>query len=143
VTTQVKALERQSGRELFARLPRGVTPTPYAHDLAARIAGPLDALLAATGQGPAESGPPAPVHLAGPAELLCLRVLPALAPLVAEGLRLRVTPGLTDPLLDEVRTTWSWPPPARAAVRCSPPRWPTRSSCWSPRRCGRTASAAG
>ncbi|MFE6336148.1 LysR family transcriptional regulator [Streptomyces sp. NPDC057798] len=103
VTTQVKALERQSGRELFARLPRGVTPTPYAHDLAARIAGPLDALLAATGQGPAQSGPPAPVHLAGPAELLCLRVLPALAPLVAEGVRLRVTPGLTDPLLDEVR----------------------------------------
>ncbi|MGW0597197.1 LysR family transcriptional regulator [Streptomyces sp. NPDC002776] len=103
VTTQVKALERQSGRELFARLPRGVAPTPYAHDLAARIAGPLDALLEATGHGPAESGPPAPVHLAGPAELLCLRVLPALAPLVAEGLRLRVTPGLTDPLLDELR----------------------------------------
>nr|WP_260860012.1 LysR family transcriptional regulator [Streptomyces cupreus] len=103
VTTQVKALERQSGRELFARLPRGVTPTPYAHDLAARIAAPLDALLAATGHDPAEAGPPAPVHLAGPAEVLCLRVLPALAPLVAEGVRLRVTPGLTDPLLDELR----------------------------------------
>ncbi|WP_328872706.1 LysR family transcriptional regulator [Streptomyces sp. NBC_00287] len=103
VTTQVKALERQSGRELFARLPRGVTPTSYAHDLAARVAGPLDALLAATGRDPAEAGPPAPVHLAGPAELLCLRVLPALAPLVAEGVRLRVTPGLTDPLLDELR----------------------------------------
>ncbi|MGV9449939.1 LysR family transcriptional regulator [Streptomyces sp. NPDC003635] len=103
VTTQVKALERQSGRELFARLPRGVTPTPYAHDLAARVAAPLDALLAATGQDPAEQGPPAPVHLAGPAEVLCLRVLPALAPLVAEGVRLRVTPGLTDPLLEELR----------------------------------------
>ncbi|WAZ22999.1 LysR family transcriptional regulator [Streptomyces cinnabarinus] len=103
VTTQVKALERQSGRELFARLPRGVTPTPYAHDLAARVAAPLDALLAATGHDPAEAGPPAPVHLAGPAELLCLRILPALAPLVAEGVRLRVSPGLTDPLLEELR----------------------------------------
>ncbi|MEU9731092.1 LysR family transcriptional regulator [Streptomyces sp. NPDC048002] len=103
VTTQVKALERQSGRELFTRLPRGVAPTPYAHDLAARVAGPLDALLAATGHDPAEAGPPAPVHLAGPAEVLCLRVLPALAPLVADGLRLRVTPGLTDPLLDGLR----------------------------------------
>nr|WBO79270.1 LysR family transcriptional regulator [Streptomyces sp. SBE_14.2] len=104
VTTQVKALERQAGRELFARQPRGVTPTPYAHDLAARVAAPLDALLAATGHDPAEAGPPPPVHVAGPAELLCLRVLPALAPLAARGVRLRVTPGLTDPLLDELRS---------------------------------------
>lgn len=55
VTTQVRALERQSRRELFARLPRGVTPTPYAHDLATRIAGPLDALLAAAGHDPAQT----------------------------------------------------------------------------------------
>ncbi|MGW6564164.1 LysR family transcriptional regulator [Streptomyces sp. NPDC054975] len=103
VTTQVKALERQSGRELFARLPRGVAPTPYAQDLAARIAGPLDALLAAAGHAPAEEAPAAPVHLAGPAELLCTRVLPALAPLVVDGVQLRVTTGLTDPLLDELR----------------------------------------
>lgn len=103
VTTQVKALERQSGRELFARLPRGVAPTPYAQDLAARIAGPLDALLAATGHDPAAGSAPAPVHLAGPAELLCVRVLPALAPLVRDGVQLRLTTGLTDPLLDDLR----------------------------------------
>ncbi|MEV5319217.1 LysR family transcriptional regulator [Streptomyces sp. NPDC052687] len=103
VTTQIRALERQSGRELFQRLPRGVTPTAVAHDLAARVAAPLDALAAATGLEPGAAERTAPVHLAGPAELMCLRVLPALAPLTAEGLRLRLTPGLTDPLLEELR----------------------------------------
>jgi DNA-binding transcriptional LysR family regulator len=43
------------------------------------------------------------VHLAGPLELLCVRVLPALAPLVVGGLQLRVTQGLPEPLLDEMR----------------------------------------
>lgn len=43
------------------------------------------------------------MHLAGPAELLCTRVLPALAPLTAQGVRLRITTGLTDDLLDGLR----------------------------------------
>ncbi|MGW8949572.1 LysR family transcriptional regulator [Streptomyces sp. NPDC055709] len=104
VTAQMRALERQSGRELFERLPRGVAPTSVADELAARIAAPLDALAAATGHGTPEGGRPAePVHVAGPAELLCVRVLPALADLVADGVRLRVTMGLTDALLDELR----------------------------------------
>ncbi|MFE0652072.1 LysR family transcriptional regulator [Streptomyces sp. NPDC059534] len=103
VTAQIRSLERQTGRELFARLPRGVAPTPVAHDLAARVATPLDALAAAVGQDDSPDERAAPVHLAGPAELLCTRVLPALAPLAAEGVRLRVVPGLTDPLLDELR----------------------------------------
>ncbi|MFD5441835.1 LysR family transcriptional regulator [Streptomyces tendae] len=103
VTTQIRTLERQTGRELFERLPRGVAPTAVAHDLAARVAAPLDALTAATGPENEPERQAPPVHLAGPAELLCTRVLPALAPLVAEGVRLRVTPGLTEPLLDELR----------------------------------------
>ncbi|MFF1511300.1 LysR family transcriptional regulator [Streptomyces sp. NPDC058326] len=103
VTTQIRALERQTGRELFERLPRGVAPTAVAHDLAARVAAPLDALAAAAGHETASHERAAPVHLAGPGELLCTRVLPALAPLTAEGVRLRVTPGLTEPLLDELR----------------------------------------
>ncbi|WSQ63015.1 LysR family transcriptional regulator [Streptomyces sp. NBC_01217] len=103
VTTQIRALERQMGRELFERLPRGVAPTSVAHDLAVRVAAPLDALAAATGHDTAPDERAAPVHLAGPAELLCTRVLPSLAPLTATGVRLRVTPGLTDPLLDELR----------------------------------------
>ncbi|MFD7135765.1 LysR family transcriptional regulator [Streptomyces sp. NPDC059894] len=103
VTTQMRALERQAGRELFERLPRGVAPTAVADQLAARIAVPLDELAAVAGPDPAAAGRPGPVHLAGPAELLCTRVLPALAPLVADGVRLRVATGLTDPLLDELR----------------------------------------
>ncbi|MFF4712549.1 LysR family transcriptional regulator [Streptomyces eurythermus] len=103
VTTQMRALERQTGRELFERLPRGVTPTPVAEELAARVAAPLDELAAVAGSAPAAGGRAEPVHLAGPAELLCTTVLPALAPLVADGVRLRVSTGLTDPLLDELR----------------------------------------
>ncbi|MFF8929661.1 LysR family transcriptional regulator [Streptomyces longwoodensis] len=104
VTTQMRTLERQTGRELFQRLPRGVAPTAVADALAARVAPALDDLAAVAGPAPAPgTRPPAPVHLAGPAELLCTRVLPALAPLVAEGVRLRVVTGLTDPLLDELR----------------------------------------
>nr|WP_225825739.1 LysR family transcriptional regulator [Streptomyces sp. TML10] len=103
VTTQMRALERQTGRELFERLPRGVTPTPVADELAARIAAPLDELNAVAGSTPPAGGRAEPVHLAGPAELLCTMVLPALTPLIAEGVRLRVSTGLTDPLLEELR----------------------------------------
>ncbi|MFF3328016.1 LysR family transcriptional regulator [Streptomyces sp. NPDC002888] len=103
VTTQMRALERQAGRELFERLPRGVAPTAVADELAARIAAPLDELATVTGPEPVAGGRTEPVHLAGPAELLCTRALPALAPLVAQGVRLRVATGLTDPLLDELR----------------------------------------
>ncbi|WP_432116585.1 LysR family transcriptional regulator [Streptomyces sp. S1] len=103
VTDRIRALERHTGRELFERLPRGVAPTAVADDLAARVAAPLDALAAATGHEAAPHERAAPVHLAGPAELLCVRALPALAPLVDEGVRLRITPGLTERLLDELR----------------------------------------
>jgi DNA-binding transcriptional LysR family regulator len=103
VTTQMRTLERQAGRELFERLPRGAAPTAVADELAARIAGPLDELATVAGPDPATTGRADPVHLAGPAELLCTRALPVLAPLVAEGVRLRVATGLTDPLLDELR----------------------------------------
>ncbi|MEV6112622.1 LysR family transcriptional regulator [Streptomyces sp. NPDC052109] len=103
VTTQMRALERQTGRELFERLPRGVAPTPVADELAARIAAPLDELAAVAGPTAPAGARREPVHLAGPAEMLCTTVLPALAPLVAEGVRLRVSTGLTDPLLEELR----------------------------------------
>ncbi|MFE7900309.1 LysR family transcriptional regulator [Streptomyces sp. NPDC057424] len=103
VTTQIRSLERQTRRELFERLPRGVAPTAVADELAARVAGPLDALAEVTGHGGREPSRAEPVHLAGPAELLSTRALPALAPLVTDGVRLRVTMGLTEPLLDELR----------------------------------------
>ncbi|KMS67833.1 LysR family transcriptional regulator [Streptomyces viridochromogenes] len=104
VTTQIRTLERQLDRELFQRLARGVAPAPYADELASRIVEPLDALATVTGPGgSADVHPAEPVHLAGPAELLTHRVMPALAPLVDRGVRLRITPGLTEPLLEELR----------------------------------------
>ncbi|WP_440581646.1 LysR family transcriptional regulator [Streptomyces djakartensis] len=103
VTTQIRSLERQTRRELFERLHRGVAPTAVAHELAARVAAPLDALAEATGHGRRREAAAEPVHLAGPAELLATRALPALAPLVTDGVRLRVTTGLTEPLLEELR----------------------------------------
>lgn len=103
VTAQIRTLEQQTGRELFTRLPRGVEPTPAAHELAGQVAAPLDALAALEGGGPL-SGHTSPVHLAGPSELLCVRVLPSLVPLVADGVQLRVAQGLTEPLLEEMRS---------------------------------------
>ena len=44
VTSQIRALEAQLGRQLFQRLPRGVEPTAFARELAERISGPLDDL---------------------------------------------------------------------------------------------------
>ncbi|WP_406002338.1 LysR family transcriptional regulator [Streptomyces sp. NBC_00829] len=105
VTTQIRSLERRLGRELFGRMPRGVTPTPVADGLAARIAAPLDALAAVADRGHLDESVPAdPVHLAGPAELLCVRALPALAPLIEQGVRIRATTGLTDELLEGLRS---------------------------------------
>ncbi|MEW2418013.1 LysR family transcriptional regulator [Streptomyces sp. NPDC046866] len=104
VTTQIRTLERQLGRELFERLPRGVAPAPYADELAARVGAPLDELAVATAPADGDHDTQAePVHLAGPTELLSTRVLPALAPLIEAGVRLRVTTGLTEPLLAELR----------------------------------------
>ncbi|MFJ3304805.1 LysR family transcriptional regulator [Streptomyces sp. NPDC086549] len=103
VTAQIRTLEQQTGRLLFTRLPRGADPTPLAHELAAQVAAPLDALAALEGGSGPLTGHTTPVHLAGSSELLCVRVLPALAPLVAGGVQLRVTQGLTDPLLEDLR----------------------------------------
>ncbi|WP_157247631.1 LysR family transcriptional regulator [Nonomuraea typhae] len=101
VTAQVKALEATLRRPLFDRLPRGMSPTPAAHQLARRIAAPLDnleELVLGDLSGPAEAFGRA-VHLGGPAELICERVLPSLATMAAGGLQLRVTLGLPDGLL--------------------------------------------
>ncbi|RBQ15562.1 LysR family transcriptional regulator [Spongiactinospora rosea] len=101
VTAQIKSLEQAVRRPLFERVARGMAPTPAADELAGRVAAPLDALEElVTG----DLGEPAEVfaravHLGGPAELVCARVLPSLAPMVRDGLRLRVALGLPEDLL--------------------------------------------
>lgn len=101
VTAQIKTLEEALERPLFERLPRGMAPTSAADQLARRVSGPLDSLeelVHGDLSGPAEAFGRA-VHLGGPAEIMCARVLPALAPMVAEGLQVRATLGLPDELL--------------------------------------------
>jgi DNA-binding transcriptional LysR family regulator len=93
VTAQVRALETALDRQLFHRRARGVVPTGAADELARQVAAHLDA-LETVGPGAAAS-----VRLGGPAEFLAEQVLPALAGLIRDGLRLRVTLGTAEPLL--------------------------------------------
>ncbi|WP_245568291.1 LysR family transcriptional regulator [Nocardia jiangxiensis] len=104
VTTQLQMLEKCLGRQLFERLPRGVAPTAAAEELAARLAGPMDALEAIAGGGAQAPTAQPPVRLAGPAEMLAVLALPALAALVARDVRLTVTAGLAEDLLAGLRT---------------------------------------
>ena len=104
VTAQLQALERSLGERLFVRGARGVTPTLRADDLAARLAGPFTALAGALAAiDPDTPAAQPPVRIGGAAELLAEVVAPALAPLIAEGIRAQVLPGLTGPLTDALR----------------------------------------
>jgi DNA-binding transcriptional LysR family regulator len=100
VTAQLQTLERHMGEPLFERHARGIRPTPRADDLATRLAGPLDQLALIAGAEATAS----PLRLGGAAEFLERVVMPALAPAIAQGLRLAVTPGLADDLLAQLRT---------------------------------------
>ncbi|WP_301111817.1 LysR family transcriptional regulator [Microbacterium sp.] len=102
VTTQLQALERSTGEPLFIRHARGIRPTPRADDLAARLSGPLDALALAVGTPTPAEAPP--VRLGGAGEFIARVVMPALAPMVAEGRRITVTTGMADELLEQLRS---------------------------------------
>lgn len=101
VTTQLQALEASVGEPLFVRHARGIRPTPRADELAARLSGPLDALADALGSHRAVEPPV--VRLGGAGEFLAAVAVPALASAVADGLRLALTAGLADDLLDQLR----------------------------------------
>ncbi|WP_279581099.1 LysR family transcriptional regulator [Fodinicola feengrottensis] len=87
VTSQLRSLEQAVDQPLFTRQARGVVPTAAADDdLARRLDGPLDALVgiaAELGRSPALAG--RTLHLGGPAELVAVRALPALAGTIAAG----------------------------------------------------------
>ncbi|MEV6331402.1 LysR family transcriptional regulator [Streptomyces sp. NPDC051909] len=89
VTSQIRSLERQLGRPLFLRRARGVTPTTIGDELAHRAAPHLDALVEITETGLGERTGVGTLHVAGPPEFTAARVLPALTPLVAQGLAVR------------------------------------------------------
>lgn len=101
VTVQIRTLEKTLGKQLFIRHPGGVRPTGPADQLALRLAPHMDALEAAIEAELLQRTPfEHPLHIGGPADLVTARVLPALAELVGEGLRLRTTTGLPEQLLD-------------------------------------------
>ncbi|MYQ41768.1 DNA-binding transcriptional regulator, LysR family [Streptomyces sp. LamerLS-316] len=89
VTSQIRTLERQLGRPLFLRRARGVTPTTIGDELAHRAAPHLDALVDIVEVGLDEESGTRTLHLAGPPEFTSLRALPALTPLISQGLALR------------------------------------------------------
>jgi DNA-binding transcriptional LysR family regulator len=97
VTTQIRALERQAGRPLFLRQARGVTPTTAGDELAHKVAPHLDALAEIVEGG---LGGGRTLHLAGPPEFTSVRILPALAPLVDQGLAMRTSFGSAEEALD-------------------------------------------
>lgn len=101
VTAQLQSLETTVGEPLFVRHARGIRPTPRADELAARLAGPFDALVDALGSHAAVEPPV--VRLGGAGEFLASIAAPALASAVAAGLPLSVTTGLADDLLDQLR----------------------------------------
>ncbi|MEU0136756.1 LysR family transcriptional regulator [Streptomyces sp. NPDC006296] len=91
VTSQIRTLERQLGRPLFLRRARGVTPTSAGDELAHRAAPHLDALVDLVEAGLDGDSGTRTLHLAGPPEFTSVRALPALTPLVSQGLALRST----------------------------------------------------
>lgn len=100
-THGLQALESVAGRQLLRRLRRGVELTPAGTELMDAIAPSLDAVEEGWSRWlgrPTDDDPDAAlrgvtVYLGGPSEYLVQRVLPALAPLVARGLQLRMRVG--------------------------------------------------
>ena len=102
VTGHLQTLERLEGEALFVRTARGMLPTARADQLAARLAEPFDRLAEVLG-GEATSTVEHRIRIGGAAEFTASVVMPALAQAVAGGLRVHVTTGLADDLLDDAR----------------------------------------
>lgn len=102
VTGHLQTLERLEGEALFVRTARGMLPTARADRLAARLAEPFDRLAEVLG-GEATSPVEHRIRIGGAAEFTASVVMPALAQAVAGGLRVHVTTGLADDLLDDAR----------------------------------------
>ncbi|GAA1950534.1 LysR family transcriptional regulator [Catenulispora subtropica] len=103
VTAQIRTLEQRVGGELFVRLPRGVAPTVAADELARAVAPHLDALAAVAHDALIpDAAAQGLVRLGCPASLTATLLLPALAPLVDEGLRVVVAAGRSEDLLAQL-----------------------------------------
>ncbi|WP_413798197.1 LysR family transcriptional regulator [Streptomyces iranensis] len=99
VTGQLARLEQQIGEPLFVRSPKGVSPTQRAAALASRVGLHVDELRGALDSTDAPPALRGTVRVGGAAEVMSLRVLPALSPLTRRGLCVHATLGLADDLL--------------------------------------------
>jgi DNA-binding transcriptional LysR family regulator len=105
VTSQIRTLERQLGRPLFLRQPRGVTPTTIGDELAHKAAPHLDALVEIAESGLDDESSLRTLHLAGPPEFTAERALPALVGLTGDdgqGFALRTSFGNAEETLEGV-----------------------------------------
>jgi DNA-binding transcriptional LysR family regulator len=100
VTAQIRTLEQRVGVELFHRLPRGVAPTAAADELARAVGPHLDALAAVAQDAllPDDTARHV-VRIGCPPSLTATLLLPAIGPLLDEGLRVLVAGGRSDDLL--------------------------------------------
>ncbi|MET9956868.1 LysR family transcriptional regulator [Streptomyces sp. NPDC006339] len=125
VTGQLARLEEQLGRQLFVRSRQGVTPTPRAAALAARVSLHLDGLKDVLGSADTEPVLTGTVRVGGAAEVMTARVLPTLAPLTHQGLCVHAHLGLAQDLLADLAAgrldlVVSAVRPARATVLAVP-----------------------
>jgi len=90
----IRLLESHIQKPLFVRHARGLVPTVIAHDLAQAIAPHIDGIedgfRAVQASTTSIAGT---IHIAGPGEYLSAKVIPQLAGLTAEGIRVRLHPG--------------------------------------------------
>jgi len=100
VTAQLQRLERSMGVVLFDRSTSGVSPTADAVRLMARAAPHVDALRASTASTPATLT--GTVRVGGASDVMALRIIPSLAPLLTQGLQVHATTGPTPHLLEEL-----------------------------------------
>src|SRR5436190_309822 len=85
VTGQLRALESKLGQQLFLRLPQGTVPTEVAHELVRETSEALDNLESALRRRmEPERVSDRAVRLAGPAEIISSRVLPAVSDLILD-----------------------------------------------------------
>jgi DNA-binding transcriptional LysR family regulator len=87
LTDRITRLEARLGQQLFERSRRGTRPTAPAERLAAQVGEPLGRLREVMRPSTSSAAASGVLRLGGPAEIMTLRVLPALAPLLGAGLR--------------------------------------------------------
>ncbi len=100
VSERIARLESELGQALFERSTRGVNPTSDGDRLAARVGDPVDRLRGVWAAPVGEMT--GTVRIGGASDVVASRVIPALAPLGAHGIRLEFSLGLARPLLDEL-----------------------------------------